>query len=80
MSEFNRLLEDLKRARDEIQLRMHLASMEVKEEWNDLEGKWDDFSARADMGSTAEGLGSAFTQLGSELKQGYARIRDALTK
>ena len=78
MSDFDLLLEDIKRARDEIKLRMHLASMEVKDEWNDLEGKWKDFSDRAEMEQSAEGLGSAFSQLGDELKQAYVRIRNAL--
>lgn len=78
MSDFDLLLEDIKRARDEIKLRVHLASMEVKDEWNDLEGKWKDFSDRAEMEQSAEGLGSAFSQLGDELKQAYVRIRNAL--
>ena len=78
MSDFDDLKAELKRARDEIALRLHLASMEAKQEWQELEGKWNDFAARADMDETAEGIGAALKQLGMELKQGYGRLKNAL--
>jgi hypothetical protein len=69
---------DLKKLRDELQLRMHLASMEAKQEWNDLEGKWERFSSRAGLENSAEGVGDALELLGEELKRGYKRLRAAL--
>lgn len=80
MSDFDRLVEDLKKARDEIKLKLHLASMDAKEEWTDLEQKWDEFSTRADMNRSAEGVGDALDQLGGELKQAYQRFRNALNR
>jgi len=78
MSDFDRLKEDLKKARDEIHLKLHLASMEAKDEWDELERKWQDFSTRAEVDKTSEGLGGAFDNLGQELKQAYTRFAGAL--
>lgn len=69
---------DLKRLRDELQLKMHLASMEAKEEWQELEGKWERFSSRARLEDSAEGVGDALEQLGEEIKRGYKRLGAAL--
>ena len=78
MSDFDGLMEDLKKSRDEILLQLHLASMEAKEEWVDLERKWEHFSSRADMGKSVDGLGGAFANVGEELKHAYTRFRNAL--
>lgn len=78
MNDFDRLFDDLKKARDEIKLQLHLASMEAKEEWEDLENKWQAFSSRADMDKSYEGVSDALSGLGDELKQAYLRFRNAL--
>lgn len=78
MSEFDELIAELKQKRDELRVQMHLASKDVQEEWQELEGKMSDFAARAELDKTGEGLGEAFRGLGLELKQGYERIRDAI--
>lgn len=78
MSDFDKLKADLERIRDEIRLKMHLASMEAKEEWDELEGKWQSFSDRSEMNKSAEGVGAAMGVLGEELKQAYIRLRKAL--
>ncbi len=78
MSELDELFEELKQKRDELRVQMHLASKDLKDEWDQFEGKWDDFSKKADLGATGEGLGDAMEKLGHELKLGYERIRDAL--
>ena len=78
MSDFDELIADLKQKRDELRVQMHLASREVQDEWQELEGKMNEFAARAELDKTGEGLGEAFRSLGQELKQGYERIRDAI--
>lgn len=78
MSDLDSLIADLKRARDEINLKLHLASLEVKDEWGDLEGKWQSFSERAEVHRSADGVSAALGSLGEELKQAYQRIRKAL--
>lgn len=79
MKDFDQMLDDLKKARDEIQLQMHLASMEAKDEWDELEGKWEKFTSRAEMEKSYEGVSDALSGLGEELKQAYVRFRNALT-
>lgn len=79
------LVEELKQKRDELRVQMHLASKELKEEWDDLEKKMDEFSGKAKQFSddaqlreTGSGLGEALGKLGHEIKLGYERIRDAI--
>lgn len=78
MSEFDDLVEDLKQKRDELRVKMHLASKDMQDEWQEIEEKWERFSSKAELEATGEGLGDAFKDLGHELKLGYQRIRDAL--
>ena len=78
MSEFDDLLDELKQKRDELRVKMHLASKDLQDEWQEFETKWEQFSNRADLEATGEGLGDAFDKLGHEIKLGYERIRKAL--
>ncbi len=85
MTDFDDIIEELKQKRDELRLQIHLASKEVKDEWEQLEEKMEDFSAKAKQFSndaklkeTGEGIGDALSQLGGELKRGYERIREAI--
>ena len=78
MTDFDDLKEELKGLRDELDLKMHLASLELKDEWQELEGKWDRFSSRAGLEASAESVGSALGLLGDEIKAGYHRMKEAL--
>ena len=85
MTDFDDVIEELKQKRDELRVQIHLASKEIKDEWNDLEEKMEDFSGKAKQFSddtklkeTGEGIGDALSQLGGELKRGYERITDAI--
>ena len=78
MAEFEDLVADLKQKRDELRLKIHLASKEAQDEWEELEEKMQEFSSRAELGKTGEGVGDALGKLGRELKLGYNRIRDAI--
>jgi hypothetical protein len=78
MVELKDMPEELNQLRDEVALRIHLASMEVREEWKELEGEWENFKARAELGDTVEGVGSALGQVGHELLAGYKRILKAI--
>ena len=85
MTDLSKLFEELKQRRDELRLQIHLASKEVKDDWEDLEEKMQDFSDKAKrfaddakIKETGEGLGDALAHVGNELKLGYERIRDAL--
>jgi vacuolar-type H+-ATPase subunit D/Vma8 len=85
MSDFDRLIQELKQKRDELRLQMHLASKEAKDEWEELEEKMEDFSSKAKQFSkdakieeTGEGLSEALGKVGHELKLGYERLRKAI--
>ena len=45
--EFDNLLEKLKSERDEIMLKLHLASMEAKEEFEEADKHWDTLKNKA---------------------------------
>jgi hypothetical protein len=78
MGEFEDLVADLKQKRDELRLKIHLASKEAQDEWEELEEKMQEFSSRAELGKTGAGLGDALGKLGQELKLGYKRVRNAI--
>ncbi len=85
MADIDEILEDLKQRRDELRVKVNLASKEIKDEWEELEEKMEDFSGKArqfaedaKLKETGEGIGDALGQLGHELKAGYDRIREAL--
>jgi hypothetical protein len=85
MADIDEIVEELKQKRDELRVQIHLASKDVKDEWEELEEKMEDFSGKAKqfagdakLKETGEGIGDALGQLGGELKRGYERIREAL--
>jgi len=85
MSDFDDLIQELKQKRDELRVKVNLASKEIKDEWEELEEKMEEFSGKAkrfadDAGlkETGEGLGEALGKLGHELKLGYDRLRKAM--
>ena len=78
MSHIESLIEELKQARDELRLQIHLGSRELQDEWAKLEPKWNEFLKEADLEESAERLGAATRTLGEELKQAYERVRSAL--
>ena len=77
------LKNDLRQARDELRVQMHLAKADARDEWDKLERKWDDFEQKMDKvedaaEDSAEDVGNALSALGEEIKSGYQRIRDAM--
>jgi hypothetical protein len=78
MHDKHKLLEDLKFARDEARLKIHLASKEAQDEWADLEKRWHAFKTKAELERSASELSGAVKQLGSELMRAYGCLRQAL--
>ncbi len=81
--EIRELTETLKNQRDEIALKVHLAGMEAKEEWEKAEKNWDHLSAKAgeiydDTIETTEELVEAAKVIGDELANAYQRIKKRL--
>jgi hypothetical protein len=83
--EFNKLIEKLKSERDEINLKIHLASMDAKTEFEEAEKKWLQVKAKAaeitdDAVGTSEELIAKAKVVGEELKETYNRIANRLSK
>jgi len=82
--EFENLLEKLKSQRDEIMLKLHLASMEAKEEFEEAEKNWDTLKVKAaeiadDSIETSEEFIAKAKIVGAELKDAYSRISKRLS-
>lgn len=83
--EFNNLLDKLKAERDEIGLKLHLASMEAKEEFEAAEQQWALIKAKAadiadDSVETSEEFIAKAKVVGEELKETYQRVTKRLSE
>jgi hypothetical protein len=83
--EFDKLVEKLKTERDEINVKMHLASMDAKEEFAEAEKKWEQVKVKmaeiADEAvDTSEDYIAKAKIVGEELKDSYSRIIKRLTE
>jgi len=75
----NEMLEDLKRERDELRVKLGLAKLEATEEWQELEEKMRklESKARAVGGATADAsrdIGAAAKLLGQEIRDGLKSV------
>jgi hypothetical protein len=83
--DFENLLESLKTERDEIKLKLHLGSMEARDEFENVEKNWNAFTQKAgdiadDTVETSEEFIEKTKIVGEELKATYDRIRARLSK
>ncbi len=79
----DQLGDELKQIRDEIELKLHLASADARDEFAALEKKLEHYRARLDVvgkatEEAAEDVGDALSLLGQEIKKGYQKIRGLL--
>lgn len=77
------LYRKLKEQRDELNLHIHLAGMDVRDEWEELEKKWDHFKIKSrhvarEAEPSVDEIGTALSLLGEEIRSGYRRIKDAI--
>lgn len=78
MADFQRIIDDVKQARDEARLKIHLASKDLQDEWHELEKRLTNFETKAQIDRSAKDVGAALSILGSELKTAYQRLSKAL--
>lgn len=81
--QLTKAVEYLKQQRDELQVQLHLAKADAKDEWVHLEKQWDEIhpkleAAREEAGKTAESVSAALGLAIDELKKGYERLRNRL--
>ena len=79
-TEYERLMRKLKTERDELQLKAHLASLELQQEWRQTEQSWEKFKFKVSrLGKEAEHsadeIGEVLNLLGQELKDSYKRFK-----
>jgi hypothetical protein len=84
-AEFDNLVEKLKKERDKIKLKIHLASMDAKEEFAKAEIKWGEVKTTAskiadNAVETSEEYIAKAKIVGEELKDTYNRIAKRLSK
>ena len=68
---------DLKRAADEIKLKLHLAGMDAKDAWEEVQPRLTDFEQRFD--AKAEEVGEELKALGNDIMQRLQNIKSKLT-
>lgn len=83
--EFNKLIDKLRMERDEINLKIHLASMDAKKEFEQAEKQWSQLKVKAseiadDAVETSEEFVTKSKVVGEELKETYRRISKRLSK
>lgn len=79
----SKLIHDLKRERDELQVHVHLGSLEAKKQWQILSDKLNAMSQRYTplkdaVEETAEDVWDSLKLVGSEIWDGFKRIRESL--
>lgn len=75
----------LKQQRDEIQVRLHLAEMEARQEYERLSGKIEELTSQYEpvrdaAAESAENVIAALRLAADEMKAGLTRIRRALSE
>ena len=68
---------DLKRAADEIKLKLHLAGMDAKDAWDEVQPRLADFEQRFD--AKAEEVGEELKALGNDIMQRLQNIKSKIT-
>jgi hypothetical protein len=77
------LTANLRKERDQLRLKIHLGSMEAKEEWDELEKKWRHLESRLahakdEVAETSRGVSDSIGLIVDELGTAYGRIREGL--
>jgi len=80
---FDDRIEVLRTQRDELKVQIHLASMELRDEWDKLEHKWAHYSDRTRelkkaLEPTMDDVHCSLAMLGDELSEGYKKIKKIL--
>ena len=82
-SEIDENVDVIRQQRDELQLKIHLAGLEVQDEWETLEEKWDELvnksmQLKKQLDPTLDDINVAYSLLEDELKKGYEQLKKAL--
>ena len=78
MADFDQLLADLQKVRDELEIKVQQGSKEAQVQWSSYEKKWETFAAEARLHESAKDVSAAARILGDELRAGFEGIKKAL--
>ena len=67
-------INELRKLRDEIKVKVHLAGMDAKRAWNELEPKFTELEKR--VASEGNAIKAATTELVRDLGDAFRRFRD----
>lgn len=78
--ELKSISEAIKQQRDEVNLQLHLAKEDIKDDLDELEDKWNQLVDKmSDIGKEAETAGrdilDSAKELGHQIKEGYERVK-----
>ena len=78
--QIDRQVDELRTARDELEVQLHLGKKEAQDLWGDLEKQWGHAEAKLKvLGDTAEDaledVGEAAKLVLDEIKEGYQKLR-----
>ena len=84
-SALDEVIAKLKQERDELQVQMHLASMDAKDDYDRISGKVDELSRQYDpvkdaVEESAENVFAALGLVADELKAGFQRVRKSISE
>ncbi len=79
-NETRKLIENLKQQRDELRLKVHLATADARDEWAKAEQQWEHLRAKMSqvggaLSDTTKDVWAAIKLVAEEIEHGYARIR-----
>ena len=77
------LIDTLKQHRDELRVKMHLAEMDARDEYDRLSGKIDELSSQFQpvqhaVSESADNVIAALLLAGEEMKNGFVRVAKSL--
>jgi predicted nuclease with TOPRIM domain len=83
LEQLQKIADDLKRQRDGLQVKLHLAKADARDEWAKLETRWEDVRTkmeafRKEAGHTTESVSTGLGLVLDELKKGYDNIRKTM--
>jgi hypothetical protein len=79
----DQIYQELKKSRDEIGLKLHLGSMELRDRWQELEGEWDTWvhQVKKDLGAKSDDLEAELREAGGDtLKKVEIATRVTISK
>ncbi|MGB8328846.1 MAG: hypothetical protein WCE62_01870 [Polyangiales bacterium] len=68
---------DLRRAADEIRVKLHLAGMDAKDAWDEIQPRIEEFERRFD--AKADQVGEELKALGNDIKKRLLNIKSKLS-